>query len=154
MGVYYFAIWLRRYVLTSKHQSLSGISFTQRPIDPLQPHTDCQRAQEYYTTETDVCEVFIALPGDASFILRHKAVGFQRQFSIKLAGLKISRRVTIFLKCCSEVPYGFLYHYYKMKGDKKMATTLFQTKSRVAAQLLSRTIAYLEKDPEANFPGF
>lgn len=33
-----------------------------------------------------------------------------------------------------------------------MATTLFQTKSRVAAQLLSRTIAYLEKDPEANFP--
>lgn len=33
-----------------------------------------------------------------------------------------------------------------------MATTLFQTKSRVAAQLLSRTMAYLEKDPEANFP--
>jgi len=38
--------WLHRYVLLSKApQSLSGISFTQQPIDPLQPHIDCQGAQ-------------------------------------------------------------------------------------------------------------
>ena len=84
IGVYYFAKWLRRYVLTSKHQSLSGISFTQRPIDPLQPHTDCQRAQEYYTIEANDCEVFIALTGDAPFIPRDKPVGFQGRISINI----------------------------------------------------------------------
>jgi len=31
----------------------------------------------------DFWEELIALTGDASFILRHKAVGFQRRFSIK-----------------------------------------------------------------------
>jgi len=40
--------------------------------------------QEYYTTRASVWEELIALTGDASFILRHKAVGFQRRFSIKL----------------------------------------------------------------------
>jgi len=50
-----------------KHQSLSGISFTQQPIDLLQPHTDCQRAQENYIMQTGVCEGHLSTYGRCLF---------------------------------------------------------------------------------------